>query len=201
MTFSHLTSSLGYYSIMAASIAGWRGRAPRSAVHESTSLFSPLEPTVLHSRKVLACATVMEEMLPLLPEDMPRQVLDFGLHVNPASLKAALQAAIDASAAEAETIVLGYGFCSMAVVGLKANGCTLVVPHVDDCISHLPRLARSVHQASQRRARHLLSHQGLDRGGRHAVQRVRPAGREVRCGARRAPHSPLHQALYPPRPD
>lgn len=85
--------------------------------------------------KVLACATVMEEMLPLIPAEMPREVLDFGLHVNPQSLKAALQEAIDASAAEAETIVLGYGFCSMAVVGLQARECTLVVPHVDDCIS------------------------------------------------------------------
>ena len=87
------------------------------------------------SQKVLACATVMEEMLPLMPPDMPREVLDFGLHVNPASLKAALQAAIDASTAEADVIVLGYGFCSMAVVGLQARGRTLVVPHVDDCIS------------------------------------------------------------------
>jgi hypothetical protein len=94
-----------------------------------------MEVRVPHSRKVLACATVMEEMLPLLPDDMPRQVLDFGLHINPASLKAALQEAIDASAAEAETIILGYGFCSMAVMGLRANGCTLVVPRVDDCIS------------------------------------------------------------------
>ena len=74
-------------------------------------------------------------MLPLMPPDMPRQVLDFGLHVNPGSLKAALQAAIDASAGEADTVVLGYGFCSMAVVGLQARNCTLVVPHVDDCIS------------------------------------------------------------------
>jgi hypothetical protein len=77
----------------------------------------------------------MEEMLPLMPPDMPRQVLDFGLHVNPASLKAALQAAIDASTTEADEIVLGYGFCSMAVVGLQARNCTLVVPDVDDCIS------------------------------------------------------------------
>jgi Protein of unknown function (DUF1638) len=77
----------------------------------------------------------MEEMLPLMPSEMAREVLDFGLHVNPASLKAALQDAIDASSTEADAIVLGYGFCSMAVVGLQARGCTLVVPQVDDCIS------------------------------------------------------------------
>ena len=85
--------------------------------------------------KVIACATVIEEMLPLLPPGVEHQVLDFGLHVNPESLKRALQDAIDASAPQTDTIVLGYGLCSQAVVGLRANGCTLVVPRVDDCIA------------------------------------------------------------------
>ncbi len=87
------------------------------------------------SRKVLACATVMEELLPLLPPDVGYQVFDFGLHLQPGSLKAALQEAIDAAAGTVDEILLGYGFCSMAVMGLRANGCTLVIPHVDDCIS------------------------------------------------------------------
>ncbi len=87
------------------------------------------------SRKVLACATVMEELLPLLPPDVSYQVFDFGLHLQPGSLKAALQEAIDAAAGAVDEILLGYGFCSMAVMGLRANGCTLVIPHVDDCIS------------------------------------------------------------------
>ncbi len=85
------------------------------------------------TRKVLACATVMEELQPLLPADVTSQVLDFGLHVNPPALKAALQTAIDTAAAD--EVILGYGLCSQAVIGLRANGCTLVVPRVDDCIS------------------------------------------------------------------
>lgn len=84
--------------------------------------------------KVVACATVIEEMLPL-PPGVEHEVLDFGLHTNPADLKKALQDAIDRLAAEAETIILGYGLCSHAVVGLRANGCTLVIPKVDDCIA------------------------------------------------------------------
>jgi hypothetical protein len=87
------------------------------------------------ARKVLACATVIEEMLPLLPPDVSYEVLDFGLHVNPLALKQALQGAIDAAAESAHEVILGYGLCSMAVIGLKANGCTLVVPRVDDCIA------------------------------------------------------------------
>ena len=85
--------------------------------------------------KVIACATVIEEMLPLLPPGVEHQVLDFGLHVNPESLNHILQDAIDTSASQADTIILGYGLCSQAVVGLRANGCTLVVPRVDDCIA------------------------------------------------------------------
>ncbi|MBC7248669.1 MAG: DUF1638 domain-containing protein [Anaerolineae bacterium] len=91
---------------------------------------------MLSSRtKVIACATVIEEMLPHMPPGMQYQVLDFGLHVNPAALKQTLQETIDASAPPFETIILGYGLCSQAVVGLKANNCTLIVPRVDDCIA------------------------------------------------------------------
>jgi hypothetical protein len=87
------------------------------------------------SCKVIACATVIEEMVPLLPEGMTYEVFDFGLHLTPEKLRNKLQGAIDAASAEADTIILGYGLCSMATVGLKATGCTLVVPRVDDCIA------------------------------------------------------------------
>ena len=85
--------------------------------------------------KVIACATVIEEMLSHLPQGVESCVLDFGLHVNPEELRNALQETIDNSASTTKTIILGYGLCSQAVVGLRANGCTLVVPKVDDCIA------------------------------------------------------------------
>lgn len=84
---------------------------------------------------VLACATVIEEMLPHLPPGVEHEVLDFGLHVNPDALRHTLQQAIDRLSDRADTIILGYGLCSQAVVGLRANNCTLVVPKVDDCIA------------------------------------------------------------------
>jgi hypothetical protein len=100
--------------------------------------------------KVVACATVIEEMLPLLPDDMAYEVLDFGLHLTPENLRNKLQETIDASSSEMDTILLGYGLCSMAVVGLKATGCTLVVPRVDDCIAiFLGSYAAYKKQASQ----------------------------------------------------
>jgi len=85
--------------------------------------------------KIIACATVIEELLPLLPPQMQMQKLDFGLHLRPDGLRATLQNAIDASGETADTILLGYGLCSLAVLGLRSAKCTLVVPRVDDCIA------------------------------------------------------------------
>ncbi len=95
----------------------------------------PSELNNLQDTKIIACATVIEEMLPFMPPGLAYEVLDFGLHLEPENLKKTLQEAIDASCCAFNTLILGYGLCSMAVVGLKANGCTLVLPRVDDCIS------------------------------------------------------------------
>lgn len=87
-------------------------------------------------KKIIACAAVMEELLPILPPGISYEVLDFGLHLRPANLKAAIQTAIDASAKDADTILIGYGLCSNGAVGLKApSGMTLVIPKVHDCIA------------------------------------------------------------------
>jgi hypothetical protein len=85
--------------------------------------------------KVIACATVIEEMLPFIPTEMAYQVLDFGLHLSPGKLKEKLQDEIDISSLDYDTILLGYGLCSLAVVGLMAKSCSLVIPKVDDCIA------------------------------------------------------------------
>jgi hypothetical protein len=85
--------------------------------------------------KLIACAAVIEEMSPFIPPRMSYEVLDFGLHTDPESLKIALQNAIDSSAPDIETILLGYGLCSQAVVGLRSGSRTLIMPRVDDCIA------------------------------------------------------------------
>jgi len=85
--------------------------------------------------KLIACAAVIEEMLPFMPQRMSYEVLDFGLHTDPKSLKISLQNAIDSSAPDIETILLGYGLCSQAVVGLRSGSRILIMPRVDDCIA------------------------------------------------------------------
>ena len=86
-------------------------------------------------RRVIACATVMEEILPFLPGDVTYEVLDFGLHLRPGELKSVLQEKINEASQNADVLLLGYGLCSMAVVNLHATTATLVIPRVDDCIS------------------------------------------------------------------
>ena len=83
--------------------------------------------------KVIACATVIEELAPFMPEGMASQVLDFGLHTRPGLLREALQAEIDASF-DVDVVLLGYGMCSRAVIGVRATDVTLVLPRVHDCI-------------------------------------------------------------------
>ena len=85
--------------------------------------------------KLIACTAVIEEMLPFIPPRMSYEVLDFGLHTDPKSLKKAIQNVINSSAPDVETILLGYGLCSQAVVGLKSGSRTLIIPRVDDCIA------------------------------------------------------------------
>ena len=99
---------------------------------QETDRWSPLYSA---SRRVIACETVIEEMLPFLPKDVPHDVLDFGLHINPAELKKVLQDKINETSPKADVLLLGYGLCSMAVVGLKATTSTLVIPRTDDCIA------------------------------------------------------------------
>ncbi len=101
--------------------------------------------------RIIACATVAEELRHLgVPEDRLTE-LEFGLHVHPEKLREALQREIDAldRAGEEGDLILGYGLCSNALVGLVSRNHRLVAPRIDDCIAlflgsrqeHLRRLA------------------------------------------------------------
>ncbi|MFW6113799.1 MAG: DUF1638 domain-containing protein, partial [Actinomycetota bacterium] len=66
--------------------------------------------------RIIACATVMEELRRM---DVPEEILiefDFGLHVFPDKLRDALQEKVDSMPGSGD-IILGYGLCSNAVVG------------------------------------------------------------------------------------
>ena len=88
-----------------------------------------------HQTKIIACQTVGEELKSLLPNDLNMVMLEYGLHNVPEKLHLQLQKAIDATSQEIETILLGYGMCANAVVGLHSRTFRLVIPKADDCIT------------------------------------------------------------------
>jgi hypothetical protein len=83
---------------------------------------------------IISCATVAEELKRLGVLEERLTVLEFGLHVYPDDLKKSLQEAVDAVPGDCD-ILLGYGLCSYAVVGLNSEAHRLVIPLIDDCIA------------------------------------------------------------------
>ena len=64
------------------------------------------------------------------------QLIQRGLHNQPAKLRNVLQAAVDAASQKAyDTIALGYGLCGQATAGLVARNLPLVIPKAHDCIT------------------------------------------------------------------
>jgi hypothetical protein len=86
---------------------------------------------------LLACPAVTGELAEGATRTVECRELEAHLHVRPDSLKVALREAVAELDEPGVTIVLGYGLCSNAVLGLKTEHATLVVPRVDDCIAML----------------------------------------------------------------
>jgi hypothetical protein len=86
---------------------------------------------------LIACPAVTGELATGATEGVDCHELEAHLHVKPDSLKVALREAVAALDEPGVTIVLGFGLCSNAVLGLTTLHATLVVPRVDDCIAML----------------------------------------------------------------
>lgn len=88
---------------------------------------------------ILACSTIRDEFEKAAAEAdcrYPFQWVESGLHLRPESLRRRLQEELDCLD-HADRVLLGFGFCGLAVVGLTSRGYELVIPKVDDCISLL----------------------------------------------------------------
>jgi len=82
--------------------------------------------------KAIACEVMRDEWASVNSAGIETCFLEQGLHRHPEDLQRKLQQAIDETD-DCDTILLGYGLCSNALVGLRARQ-TLVVPVVEDCI-------------------------------------------------------------------
>jgi hypothetical protein len=88
---------------------------------------------------ILACNTIANELnLAVKETGSVHRIfwIESGLHNYPKVLKDHLQSELD-KLSNVDCVLLAFGFCGNAVLGLKTGNFKLVIPRVDDCISLL----------------------------------------------------------------
>ena len=101
--------------------------------------------------KILSCKIFQRELsqvIPSCPNALDVTFMQQDLHAYPNLLREALQREIDLIEAgsdphsnkkcfeHAEAILLCYGLCSNALVGIKSKRIPLVIPRAHDCVTH-----------------------------------------------------------------
>jgi len=104
---------------------------PRSAI---------LDPEVSVGTVILACDMLKLELEKVMAENgcgLPVHWLDtHETHSSPEKLRLQLQGALDGLEG-VERVLLAFGYCGNALLGLRAGDFELIFPRVDDCISLL----------------------------------------------------------------
>ncbi|MFA5056745.1 MAG: DUF1638 domain-containing protein [Opitutaceae bacterium] len=89
----------------------------------------------------LVACRVLESEISALTRDathiVRRELFEMGLHDQPTGLRERLMQAIGRAEADpmVEAVVLVYGLCGLALVGLTARRCPLVVARAHDCLT------------------------------------------------------------------
>ena len=100
-------------------------------------------------RRVLICCQVFEnEINDLFSKtgiSYPIVCISSEYHNDPKKLRVKLQEEID-NQHNADEILLGYGCCGNAVIGLRATTADLIIPEVEDCIAILLSKPEQKHQ-------------------------------------------------------
>ena len=88
---------------------------------------------------IVACNTIADELnLAIRATGVTHPVLwiDSKLHTKPEKLKEQIQGAIS-RISNVSTIILAFGYCGNALVGIKSERARLIFPKMEDCISLL----------------------------------------------------------------
>lgn len=89
---------------------------------------------------LLACRTIEDEIQQVLAKKHPdlKDIIwiESGLHNSPVILHAAIQKELD-QIVDIDRVLLGFGFCGNAVMNLKTQEYTLIIPRAEDCITLL----------------------------------------------------------------
>jgi len=88
--------------------------------------------------KLLACDVLTREVCYCIarsPHSIDPVFTEKGEHNDPPAMKARLQEIIDAASetGQYDAVLLAYGLCGNATVGLTARQCPLVIPRAHDC--------------------------------------------------------------------
>jgi hypothetical protein len=89
------------------------------------------------SKALIACDTINDEVRTAMKEtgvECPVVWIESGLHNSPDALKEKLQQEVD-KITGADDILLAFGFCGNAIVGLSSKESRIIIPKVDDCIT------------------------------------------------------------------
>jgi len=91
---------------------------------------------------VIACRTISAELELAMKETghaYPVRWIDSGLHIDPADLRVRLQEELDETgrSAETDTVLMAFGFCGNAIVGLRPPSFRMILAKADDCITIL----------------------------------------------------------------
>jgi hypothetical protein len=84
---------------------------------------------------IIACAALRRE-LEKRAEDLGARVIvmDYGLHLTPRNMRAAIQEQLDLLPGP-HLVLIGFGLCGNGLAGLQSRAHTLIVPRVDDCVA------------------------------------------------------------------
>lgn len=91
------------------------------------------------NRLIVACRTIAEELNLVVNEvgcKYPILWIESSLHINPESLRKRIQEELD-HISNVDQVILAFGYCGNALVGLKAADYQMIFPRVDDCITLL----------------------------------------------------------------
>lgn len=88
---------------------------------------------------IVACRTIAEELNAVANEiDCKHPILwiESSLHIDPESLRKRMQEELD-HISNVDVVILAFGYCGNAILGLKASNYKIIFPKVDDCITML----------------------------------------------------------------
>ena len=89
---------------------------------------------------LVCCETIRDEIILVLGtvDTSPDLYwIESGLHNSPERLRSRLQETLDSLDGQFDRVLLAFGFCGNAIIGIETRGFELIFPRVDDCISLL----------------------------------------------------------------